>query len=74
MPETNGIFVAGSNLRLDTSAFTDLQQLWTELKDGLAMKALAGLRQMAGLPPPLGLLALPSELKFKILASLQVCV
>ncbi len=54
------------------SSFKDLQQLWTDLKDGLALKMLAGLRQSAGLSPPLGLLALPAELKTKILASLQV--
>jgi len=54
------------------SSFKNLQQLWTELKDGLALKVLAGLRQSAGLSPPLGLLALPAELKTKILASLQV--
>jgi len=54
------------------SSFKNLQQLWTELKDGLALKMLAGLRQSAGLSPPLGLLALPAELKTKILASLQV--
>lgn len=54
------------------SSFKNLQKLWTELKDGLALKMLAGLRQSAGLSPPLGLLALPAELKNKILASLQV--
>ncbi|KAL0021412.1 hypothetical protein WJX79_003342 [Trebouxia sp. C0005] len=53
------------------SSFKNLQKLWTELKDGLALKMLAGLRQSAGLSPPLGLLALPAELKNKILASLQ---
>ncbi|DBA78763.1 TPA: hypothetical protein ACH3X1_008669 [Trebouxia sp. C0004] len=53
------------------SLFKDLEQLWTELKDKLALKMLAGLRQSAGLSPPLGLLALPAELKTKILSSLQ---
>ena len=65
---------AGPNLAPGISVFTDLQQLWTEVKDGLAEKALAALRQSAGLPPPLGLLALPTELKLRILASLQVCI
>lgn len=49
-----------------------MEQLWTELKDGLALKVLASLRVSAGLAPPLGLLALPTELKIKILSSLQV--
>lgn len=53
------------------SAFTNMQQLWTDLKDGLALKMLAGLRQIAGLSPPPGLLALPAELRTKILANLQ---
>ncbi len=54
------------------SSFKDLQQLCTELKDGLALKMLAGLQQSVGLTAPLGLHALPAELKTKILASLQV--
>ncbi|DBB13107.1 TPA: hypothetical protein ACH3X3_005834 [Trebouxia sp. C0006] len=62
----------GCNSGEAVSSFKNLQQLWTELKDGLALKMLAGLRQSAGLSPPLGLLALPAELKTKILASLQV--
>ncbi|KAL3150240.1 hypothetical protein ABBQ32_000098 [Trebouxia sp. C0010 RCD-2024] len=61
----------GGHSELATSAFTDLQQLWTELKDRLALKVFASLRQSAGLPPPLGLLSLPTELKTKILSSLQ---
>ncbi|KAL0053556.1 hypothetical protein WJX82_007510 [Trebouxia sp. C0006] len=61
----------GCNSGEAVSSFKNLQQLWTELKDGLALKMLAGLRQSAGLSPPLGLLALPAELKTKILASLQ---
>ena len=63
---------AGHHSEPATSAFTDLQQLWTELKDHLAMKVFVSLRQSAGLPPPLGLLAFPAELKIKILTSLQV--
>ncbi len=63
---------AGCKPQEAASAFTNLQQLWTALKDGLALKMLTGLRQSAGLSPPLGLLALPAELKTKILASLQV--
>ena len=66
-------FYTGQEAATATSAFTDLQQLWTELKDRLALKVFASLRQSAGLPPPLGLLALPTELKTKILSSLQVC-
>lgn len=62
----------GCNSGEGVSSFKNLQQLWTELKDRLALKILAGLRQSAGLSPPLGLLALPAELKTKILASLQV--
>lgn len=68
-----GALCAGGHSELATSAFTDLQQLWTELKDRLALKVFASLRQSAGLPPPLGLLSLPTELKTKILSSLQVC-
>lgn len=65
-------FHAGHDSESATSAFTDLQQLWTELKDDLAIKVFASLRQSAGLPPPLGLLALPADLKIKILTFLQV--
>ena len=64
--------VAGCKPQDAVSALTNLKQLWTELKDGLALKMLAGLRQSAGLSPPLGLLALPAELKTKILSALQV--
>lgn len=64
--------VVGCKPQDAVSALTNLKQLWTELKDGLALKMLAGLRQSAGLSPPLGLLALPAELKTKILAALQV--
>ena len=63
---------AGCKPQDAVSALTNLKQLWTELKDGLALKMLAGLRQSAGLSPPLGLLALPTELKTKILSALQV--
>lgn len=55
-----------------TAAFKHLPQLWTELKDGLALKLVAALRQRAGLAPLFGLLALPSDLKHKILLQLQV--
>jgi hypothetical protein len=70
--QVSGQCYAGCNSGEAVSSFKNLQQLWTELKDGLALEMLAGLRQSAGLSPPLGLLALPAELKTKILASLQV--
>ena len=65
---------AGCEPQEAISAFTNMQQLWTDLKDGLALKMLAGLRQIAGLSPPPGLLALPAELRTKILANLQVSI
>ena len=65
--------VAGGAKQNAAAAFKQLPQLWVELKDGLALKLVAALRQQAGLEPLLGLLSLPSDLKHNILGSLQVC-
>ena len=64
--------LAGIKFTEAISLYNNVQQLWTELKDGLALKLLASLQQAAGLSPQFGLLALPSELKLKILSHLQV--
>ena len=46
--------------------------LWTRLKDGLAFPMLLACYAEAGLAPPAGLLALPEELKGRVLQALGV--
>ncbi|KAF5836456.1 hypothetical protein DUNSADRAFT_5903 [Dunaliella salina] len=52
--------------------FKDLRSLWVHLKDDLALWALAGAHQAANIPPPVGLLTLPFEIKDQILSKLEV--
>jgi hypothetical protein len=44
-----------------------LRRLWTALKDGIAFPSLLAAYANAGLPPPAGLLALPADLKSRVL-------
>ncbi|KAG2426738.1 hypothetical protein HXX76_012796 [Chlamydomonas incerta] len=44
---------------------------WRRLKDGLALPLLAAACRAAGVPPPVGLPALPMELQLAVLAKLQ---
>ncbi|EFN54736.1 hypothetical protein CHLNCDRAFT_134618 [Chlorella variabilis] len=43
------------------------RRLWTALKDGLAFPMLLAAYAEAGLPPPVGLLALPEDIKHRLL-------
>eukprot|EP00250_Pteridium_aquilinum_P007332 c17077_g1_i1 orf=621-2159(-) len=49
------------------SSYSDLFELWKCAKDGLALRLLTTLCEMAGLPAPSSLLVIPTELKMKIL-------
>jgi hypothetical protein len=49
-----------------------LRSLWTVLKDGLVLPMLLAVHAEAGLPPPIGLLALPTELELRVLQLLRV--
>ena len=63
-----GLALAGC-LQLGAAA---AKQLWTRLKDGLAFPMLLAAYAEAGLAPPAGLLALPEELKQRVLEALGV--
>lgn len=58
-----GLAVAGW-LQLDPAS---TRRLWTALKDGLAFPMLLAAYAEAGLPPPVGLLALPEDIKHRLL-------
>lgn len=61
------ILLHGGSLALEPA----LRDLWNErLKDGLAVPALGAARAAAGLPPPAGLLTLPTEVKDAVLRRL----
>lgn len=45
----------------------NVKELWIKVKDGLGRPLRVALHAMAGLPPPIGLLQLPTELKEHIL-------
>jgi hypothetical protein len=55
------------------ACYKHLPELWRKLKDGIALWLLSRSFQEAGLPLPVGLLALPQEVKDKILGFLKVC-
>lgn len=55
---------------LEKQNFTNLQSLWATVKDRLALPLFASMCRAAGLPPPLGLITLPVELKEAILHKL----
>ncbi|KAJ9531112.1 hypothetical protein QJQ45_000889 [Haematococcus lacustris] len=57
--------------RADPGVFRALQPLWVSLRDSLAAALTAASHAAAGLPPPLGLLALPWEVKEQVLRLLQ---
>jgi hypothetical protein len=59
--------VVGGRLAVRSSA---LRALWTALKDGVAFPIMLAACADAGLPPPLGLIALPAELKQRVLQAL----
>ena len=61
--------MTGDQLQLSASS---VNPLWTNLKDSLAFPMLLAVYAEAGLPPPAGLLALPSEVSLSILAHLGV--
>ncbi len=63
-----GLMVAG-RLQLDRAS---VRTLWTALKDGLAFPILMAAYAEAGLPPPVGILALPEDLKHRLLESMEV--
>lgn len=65
----DGGLALGSHLQLSAAA---AKQLWTRLKDGLAFPMLLAAYAEAGLAPPAGLLALPEELKQRVLEGLGV--
>lgn len=65
----DGGLALGSHLQLSAAA---AKQLWTRLKDGLAFPMLLAAYVEAGLAPPAGLLALPEELKQRVLEGLGV--
>lgn len=65
----DGGLALGGCLRLGPAA---AKQLWTRLKDGLAFPMLLAAYAEAGLAPPAGLLALPEELKQRVLEALGV--
>lgn len=47
--------------------------LWTKLKNELILPALADVCRVAGLPPPVGLLTMATDIKVKILDYLDAC-
>ncbi|KAJ9531400.1 hypothetical protein QJQ45_006892 [Haematococcus lacustris] len=57
---------------VDAGVFRALQPLWVRLRDNLAAALTAASHAAAGLPPPLGLLTLPWEVKEQVLRLLQV--
>ena len=65
----SGGLAVGGHLQLEAAA---AKQLWTRLKDGLAFPMLLAAYAEAGLPPPAGLLALPEDLKQRLLTALGV--
>ena len=65
----SGDLAVGGHLQLEAAA---AKQLWTRLKDGLAFPMLLAAYAEAGLPPPAGLLALPEDLKQRLLTALGV--
>ncbi len=67
----DGGLALGGHLQLGAAA---AKQLWTRLKDGLAFPMLLAAYAEAGLAPPAGLLALPEELKQRVLEALGVSV
>lgn len=67
----DGGLALGGHLHLGAAA---AKQLWTRLKDGLAFPMLLAAYAEAGLAPPAGLLALPEELKQRVLEGLGVSV
>ncbi|KAL6764588.1 hypothetical protein V8C86DRAFT_3022249 [Haematococcus lacustris] len=56
---------------VDAGVFRALQPLWVRLRDSLAAALTAASHAAAGLPPPLGLLTLPWEVKEQVLRLLQ---
>ena len=67
----DGGLALGGHLHLGAAA---AKQLWTRLKDGLAFPMLLAAYAEAGLAPPAGLLALPEDLKQRVLEGLGVSV
>jgi hypothetical protein len=63
------VYVGGRQRVLTAAA---AGRLWTALKDGIAFPMLLAVHADAGLPPPAGLLALPQELRDKVLKQLSV--
>jgi hypothetical protein len=57
---------------VSAGVFRSLRPLWVRLRDGLALALCAACHQAAGLSAPVGLLALPLELKESVLRSLEV--
>lgn len=64
-----GGLAVGGTLALQAPA---VRELWRRLKDGLAFPMLLAAYAEAGLQPPAGLLALPEELKQRVLGLLGV--
>ena len=62
----------GWSLEAAAEALVDLPALWLLLKDRLSLWLLSRCYQEAGLPPPVGLMTLPTEIKECILQQLQV--